>query len=186
MVLATQNPIEMEGTYPLPEAQIDRFFFKLKINYPEHDELLEIIDKTTEDYQPDLQQIISADSILEMRALVKQVPIAEHVKNYAIRLVLASHPDNTFASENVKKYVLFGASPRGVQSLVLAGKVSALIDGRYNVSREDIQAVAKPALRHRVALNIKGEAEGIDEDEIITEIIANIPEKISYPGKAYT
>jgi MoxR-like ATPase len=185
MVLATQNPIEMEGTYPLPEAQIDRFFFKLKINYPEHDELREIIDKTTEEYQPDLQQIISADSILEMKTLIRQVPIATHVKNYAIRMVLASHPDNKFAIENVKKYVLFGASPRGVQSLVLAGKVSALLDGRYSVSREDIRTVAKPSLRHRIALNIKGEAEGIDEDDIIEEIIKSIPEKMSFPGRLY-
>ena len=185
MVLATQNPIEMEGTYPLPEAQIDRFFFKLKINYPEHDELREIIDKTTEDYQPDLRQIIRADSVLEMKALIRQVPIASHVKNYAIRMVLASHPDNKFAIENVKKYVLFGASPRGVQSLVLAGKVSALLEGRYSVSREDIRAVAKPSLRHRIALNIKGEAEGIDEDNIIEEIIKSIPEKMSFPGKVY-
>jgi len=185
MVLATQNPIEMEGTYPLPEAQIDRFFFKLRIDYPDHDELREIIDKTTEDYQPDLQQIISADSILEMKALIRQVPIATHVKNYAIRMVLSSHPDNKFTIENVKKYVLFGASPRGVQSLVLAGKVSAMLDGRYSVSREDIRAVAKPALRHRIALNIKGEAEGIDEDDIIEQIIKSIPNKMSYPGKVY-
>jgi MoxR-like ATPase len=185
MVLATQNPIEMEGTYPLPEAQVDRFFFKLKINYPDHDELREIIDKTTEEYQPELQQRIHADSILEMKALVRQVPIASHVKNYAIRMVLASHPDHKFATANVKQYVLFGASPRGVQSLVLAGKVSALIDGRYNVSREDIKSVAKPALRHRVVLNIKGEAEGIDEDKIIEEIVESIPEKVSYPGKVY-
>jgi MoxR-like ATPase len=188
MVLATQNPIEMEGTYPLPEAQIDRFFFKLKIHYPSHDELREIVDKTTQDYQPDLQQIISADSILEMRTLIRQVPIAEHVKNYAIRLVLSTHPDHPegkFTPEHVKKYVLFGASPRGVQSLVLAGKVSALLDGRYNVSVEDIQAVAKPALRHRIALNIKGEAEGIDEDNLIEKIVGSIPEKVSYPGKVY-
>lgn len=183
MVLATQNPIEMEGTYPLPEAQIDRFFFKLKINYPDLDELRGIIDKTTQNYQPDLQRIIQADSILAMKTLVRQVPIAEHVKNYAIRMVLSSHPDNKYAIENVKKYVLFGASPRGVQSLVLAGKVSALLDERYNVSREDIRSVAKPALRHRIALNIKGEAEGIDEDKIIEEIIESIPEKILYPGK---
>ncbi len=185
MVLATQNPIEMEGTYPLPEAQVDRFFFKLKINYPDHDELREIIDKTTEDYEPDLQQIVHRDSILEMKALIRQVPIATHVKNYAIRLVLASHPDNQLAIENVKKYVLFGASPRGVQSLVLAGKVSALLHGRYNVSLDDIRTVAKPALRHRIALNIKGEAEGIDEDDIVEEIVKHMPEKVSYPGKAY-
>jgi MoxR-like ATPase len=174
MVLATQNPIEMEGTYPLPEAQIDRFFFKLKINYPDQDQLQEIIAKTTEDYQYELRGVIGADSILEMKSLVKQVPIATHVKDYAIKLVLASHPDNTHATEQVKEYVLFGASPRGVQSLILAGKVSALIDGRYNVSIEDINDVAKPALRHRIALNIRGETEGVDTDDIVDEILKQV------------
>ena len=174
MVLATQNPIEMEGTYPLPEAQIDRFFFKLKINYPGQKELQEIINKTTEDYHYELKGAIDAESILEMKSMVKQVPIASHVKDYAIRLVLASHPDNTLATEQVKEYVLFGASPRGVQSLILAAKVSALIDGRYNASIEDIRAVAKPALRHRIALNIRGETEGIDTDGVIDEILSNV------------
>jgi MoxR-like ATPase len=174
MVLATQNPIEMEGTYPLPEAQIDRFFFKLKINYPDHQELQEIIAKTTEDYQPDLKRVIGADSILEMKSLVKQVPIATHVKDRAIRLVLASHPHSSDATDLVEEYVLFGASPRGVQSMILAGKVSALIDGRYNVSIEDINNVAKPALRHRIALNIRGETEGIDVDDIVDEILGSV------------
>jgi len=149
MVLATQNPIEMEGTYPLPEAQIDRFFFKLKIDYPDQKEMHEIISKTTEDYQYELKGVIGAKSILEMKSLVKQVPVATHVKDYAIRLVLASHPDNALATEQVKEFVLFGASPRGVQSLILAGKVSALINRRYNVSMDDIKDAAKPALRHR-------------------------------------
>ncbi|MGD8760923.1 MAG: MoxR family ATPase [Desulfobacteraceae bacterium] len=174
MVLATQNPIEMEGTYPLPEAQIDRFFFKLKISYPDHQELQEIIAKTTEDYQPDLKRVIGIDSILEMKSLVKQVPIATHVKDHAIRLVLASHPDNSDATDLIKEYVLFGASPRGVQSMILAGKVSALIDGRYNVSIEDINDVAKPALRHRIALNIRGETEGIDVDQVVEEILSHV------------
>ncbi len=174
MVLATQNPIEMEGTYPLPEAQIDRFFFKLKMSYPDHDQLQEIIDKTTEDYQYELKGVIGTDSILEMKSIVKQVPIGTHVKDYAIRLALASHPDNTNASERIKEYILFGASPRGVQSLILAGKVSALLDGRYNVSIEDINDVAKPALRHRIMLNIRGETEGIDMDDIIDEIIGKL------------
>jgi MoxR-like ATPase len=174
MVLATQNPIEMEGTYPLPEAQIDRFFFKLKINYPDHQELQEIIAKTTEDYQPDLKRVIGADSILEMKSLVKQVPIATHVKDHAIRLVLASHPDSGDATDLIKDYVLFGASPRGVQSMILAGKVSALIDGRYNVSIEDINDVAQPALRHRIALNIRGETEGIDVDDVVEEILSHV------------
>jgi MoxR-like ATPase len=174
MVLATQNPIEMEGTYPLPEAQLDRFFFKLKISYPDHQELRKIIDKTTENYQYELKRVIGADAILEMKSIVKLVPIATHVKDYAIRLALASHPDNANASEQTREYVLFGASPRGVQSLILAGKVSALLDGRYNVSIEDINDVAKPALRHRILLNIRGETEGIDMDDIIDEIIRKV------------
>jgi len=174
MVLATQNPIEMEGTYPLPEAQVDRFFFKLKISYPDQNELLEIIDKTTEDYKYELKGVIGADSILEMKSLVRQIPIASHVKYYAIRLVLASHPDNPHATEQIKQYVLFGASPRGVQSLILAGKVSAVIDGRYNVSIEDISGVAKAALRHRIVLNIRGETEGIDVDQVIEEILKQV------------
>ncbi len=174
MVLATQNPIEMEGTYPLPEAQLDRFFFKLRVSYPDHQELQKIIDKTTEDYQYELKRVIGADAILEMKSIVKLVPIATHVKDYAIRLALASHPDNANASEQTREYVLFGASPRGLQSLILAGKVSALLDGRYNVSIEDINDVAKPALRHRIVLNIRGETEGIDMDDIIDEIISKV------------
>ena len=174
MVLATQNPIEMEGTYPLPEAQIDRFFFKLEIDYPDYHGLREIIDKTTEDYHYELNRVIGADAILEMKSIVKSVPIANHVKDYAIRLALASHPDGTNASEQIMEYVLFGASPRGVQSLILAGKVSALLDGRYNVSIEDINDVAKPALRHRIVLNIRGETEGVNVDEIIDEIIGKV------------
>jgi len=178
IVLATQNPIEMEGTYPLPEAQIDRFFFKLKVTYPSTEQLVEIIDKTTEDYQPNVNKIIDSASILQMKTLVKQVPIASHVKNYAIRLVLASHPDDNDAIEITKKYVRFGASPRGVQSLVMAGKVWALIQGRYNVSFEDIRKVAKPALRHRIILNLRGEAEGIDADDIIEDILEGVPERV--------
>ena len=174
MVLATQNPIEMEGTYPLPEAQLDRFFFKLRVSYPDHQELQKIIDKTTEDYQYELKRVIGADAILEMRSIVKLVPIATHVKDYAIRLALASHPVNANASEQTREYVLFGASPRGLQSLILAGKVSALLDGRYNVSIEDINDVAKPALRHRIVLNIRGETEGIDMDDIIDEIMSKV------------
>ena len=176
MVLATQNPIEMEGTYPLPEAQIDRFFFKLKINYPNQDELKNILEKTTEDYHYELNRVLGADAILTMKSLVKKVPVASHVKDFATRLVLASHPDNEHASERIKEYVLFGASPRGVQSLILAGKVSALIDGRYNVSLEDIKNVAKPALRHRMALNIRGETEGLDVDELVEEIVSSLGE----------
>ena len=171
MVLATQNPIEMEGTYPLPEAQIDRFFFKLKMNYPNQNELQQILDKTTEDYHYQLNRVIGTDSILKMKSLVKKVPVASHLKAYTTRLVLASHPDNDHATDRIKEYVLIGASPRGLQSIILAGKVAALIDGRYNVSLEDIKDVAKPALRHRVALNIRGETEGVDVDDLIDEIL---------------
>ncbi|MBW2085004.1 MAG: MoxR family ATPase [Deltaproteobacteria bacterium] len=178
IVLATQNPLEMEGTYPMPEAQIDRFFFKLKIEYPTSDQLEEIIEKTTEDYQPELNKVVDSDSILQMKKLVRQVPIALHVKNYAIRLVLASHPDDHASIERTKKYVRYGASPRGVQTLVLAGKVRALFQGRYNASLEDIRAAAKPALRHRIILNLRGEAEGINEDDIIDDILNGVPEKV--------
>lgn len=178
MVMATQNPIEMEGTYPLPEAQVDRFFFKLKIPYPDREQLREIIDMTTEDKEPELRHVLGADEVIEMKQLIKNVPIATHVKDYAIRLVMATHPGGKFAVDKTNRFILFGASPRGVQSLVLAGKVLALLEGRYNVSVEDVQAVAKPALRHRIVFNIKGEAEGLDEDELIEEIIGNVPVKV--------
>jgi len=178
MVLATQNPIEMEGTYPLPEAQVDRFFFKLKIDYPSREHLHEIVDKTTRNTAPEMEPILNAESILSMRRMVKNVPIATHVTDYAVRLVLATHPKDAYATDSTRKFVLFGASPRGVQSLVLAGKVLALFQGRYNVSAEDIRAVAIPALRHRIVLNIKGEAEGVDEDEMIKALIQRIPENI--------
>jgi MoxR-like ATPase len=141
------------------------------MNYPDREELLEIIDKTTEEYQPELNRVVGTDAITEMKSLVKQVPIASHVKDYAIQLIMASHPDNELATEQIKEFVLFGSSPRGVQSLILAGKVSALLDGRYNVAIDDIDNVAKPALRHRIALNIRGETEGIDTDQIIEEIL---------------
>ena len=178
MVLATQNPIEMEGTYPLPEAQIDRFFFKLKIDYPSREHLHEIVDKTTRNTAPEMKPILNAESILSMRQMVKNVPIATHVTDYAVRLVLATHPKDAYATDSTREFVLFGASPRGVQSLVLAGKVLALFQGRYNVSAEDIRAVAIPALRHRIVLNIKGEAEGVDEDEMIEALIKNVPENV--------
>ena len=178
IVIATQNPLEMEGTYPLPEAQIDRFFFKLMVDYPSPEQLSEIVDKTTENYEPNLHTIIQKDTILEMKALVKQVPIASHVKDYAIRLVLASHPDDQYPIKKAKKYVRFGSSPRGVQSLVQAAKVRALLQGRYNASLENIQEVAKPALRHRLILNLTAEAEGISADDIIEDLIAGVPLKV--------
>lgn len=178
IVLATQNPLEMEGTYPLPEAQVDRFFFKLKVEYPTSDQFEEILEKTTEDYEPDLHEILDGDTITKMKHLVKQVPIASHIKQYAIRLVMATHPDDPFAVNKTKQYVRFGASPRAGQALVMAGKVLALIKGRYNVDFEDIQEVAKPALRHRVILNLKGTADGIDTDEMIDDLLKGVPKKV--------
>jgi MoxR-like ATPase len=165
----------MEGTYPLPEAQVDRFFFKLKITYPSAEELGEILDKTTEEAEPELQPVVAADTILEMKRLVRQVPVAEHVKAYAIRLVLASHPDDSLAVARARQYVRIGASPRGVQSLILGAKVAALFDGRYNASLEDVQAVALPALRHRLLLNLRGEAEGVDADAVVNDLVRGVP-----------
>ena len=178
IVLATQNPLEMEGTYPLPEAQVDRFFFKLKIDYPTSEQLNEIIEKTTEDYEPEMHTVMDTNTILEMKTLVKQVPMAEHVKDYAIRLVMASHPNGEYSIDMVKQYVRFGSSPRGAQGLVMAGKVKALLDGRYNASSEDIREVAKPALRHRILLNLRGEAEGVNEDDIVEDILKRVPHKL--------
>jgi MoxR-like ATPase len=171
IVLATQNPLEMEGTYPLPEAQVDRFFYKLIVKFPNHDELSEIIDKTTEDNKPNLESPVSKDAILLMKHTVKQVPVASHVKDFAIRLLLGSHPNQEKSTEKVKTFIRFGASPRGLQTLIMAGKVMALLNGRFSVSTEDIKKVAKPALRHRIILNLKGEAEGVNPDTLIEEII---------------
>lgn len=178
MVLATQNPFEMEGTYPLPEAQIDRFFFKLKIDYPTPDEMLEIIDKTTEDYKPEIKKVLGADKIIEMRELIRQVPVSTKVKEFAIRVVMASHPGEKCPISKTRKYVNFGASPRGAQALIMASKVLALLDNRYNASLDDIRSIAKPTLRHRIILNLRGEAEGIDVDQIIEDIIHGVAEEV--------
>lgn len=176
VVLATQNPIEMEGTYPLPEAQVDRFFYKLAIQYPTAEELNTILEKTTEDFQAKLKKVIDGPKILAMRPWVKQVPIATHVKEYAIRLVLATHPSDENPVATARHYVRYGASPRGLQALVLAGKLNALLEGRYHVSFEDLKQVAKPALRHRIILSLKGVAESIAVDEVIDHIIETVSE----------
>ncbi|MGQ9610079.1 MAG: AAA family ATPase [bacterium] len=170
-VLATQNPIEMEGTFPLPEAQLDRFLFKLKVNYPAFDELSEIIERTTINEVPRAEKILESDQVLEMRWLIREVTLASHVRDEAVRIVFATRPESELSPERVKKYVRYGSSPRGAQALILAAKVKALQDGRYNVSIDDIYEVAQPALRHRIILNFEGEAEGIDIDELITSII---------------
>ena len=178
MVLATQNPFEMEGTYPLPEAQIDRFFFKLKIDYPTPDQMLEIINKTTEDYQPEMNKVINAAEIIEMRQLIRQVPVSTKVKEFAVRTVMASHPIERCPISKTRKYVNFGASPRGAQALIMASKVLAILNGRYNASMDDIREIAKPTLRHRIILNLRGEAEGIDVDQIIEDIIYGVAEEV--------
>jgi len=176
-VLATQNPLEMEGTYPLPEAQLDRFFMKLNVSYPSFDELSDIVDRTTQSETLSLEAVLTEDTIWEAQHFVREVPIASHVKDYAIRLVMATHADSPYASDLVQRYVRYGSSPRGVQGLVLAGKVRALFNRRFNVSLDDIRAVAVPCLRHRLILNFEGEAEGIESADLITDLLERLPEQ---------
>jgi MoxR-like ATPase len=175
LVLATQNPIEMEGTYPLPEAQVDRFLFKLKVETPSLPELMEIMERTSGPALPAPAMVANGATIRGMQAFAREVPAAEHVKLYAARLVRATHPDDGEAGSMAKRFVRYGSSPRGAQALLVAGKVRALMEGRANVSIEDLQALALSALRHRVLLNFEGEAEGVDPDEIIKSIVAEIP-----------
>ena len=173
MVLATQNPIEMEGTYPLPEAQLDRFLLKLNAAYPSAEELLQIIDRATGEQLPAVTAMMNAAELIELRELVRSVVIARHVKEYAVRLVLATHPDS--AAPLSQRYVRHGASPRGLLSMILMAKALALFDGRLNVSFDDLKAAAPPTLRHRILLNFEGEAEGIAVEDLITEIIRDTP-----------
>ncbi len=174
LVLATQNPIEMEGTYPLPEAQLDRFTFKLNVHFPAADELAEILNRTTRQSEPKASQAADGDTILAMGELARGVAIASHVNEYAVRLLLATHPDNEHAPAAVKRFVRYGASPRGAQAMILGAKISVLLGGRYNISFEDLQAMAFPALRHRIILNFEGEAEGITTDDVIGEIVKRV------------
>ena len=177
-VLATQNPIDQEGTYPLPEAQLDRFFFKLVVGYPTGDELTEILNRTTEGHTADLNEVVAKDAFIELQKLVVEVPVATHVKEYAVRLIQATHPGTETAAPVANQYLRFGSSPRGLQTLVLAGKVKALTQGRFNVSFDDIQSVAHAAMRHRLILNFEAEAEGITTDHIITEILDAVPRDV--------
>jgi MoxR-like ATPase len=174
-VLATQNPIEQEGTYPLPEAQLDRFLFKLVIQYSSRKELAEIVDRTTGKEAPKPQKVMGGAEIMGWRGLVRELVVAPHVKDYAIRLVLATHPRGEFATAITNKYVGFGSSPRGVQSLILAAKFRALLDGRWNVAFGDVRGVALAALRHRVLLNFEGEADGVSSDKVVNEILEEVP-----------
>ncbi len=176
-VMATQNPIEQEGTYPLPEAQLDRFMFKLVVGYSTREELTVILDRTTRGERPKAAPVIDGETLVRMQALVREVIVAPHVQDYAIRLALATHPEGPFAPAVTNQYIRWGSSPRGVQTLVLAAKVRALLDGRYNVSFEDFRRVYLPSLRHRVLLNFEAQAEGIASDDVLLKVLDTVPEK---------
>jgi MoxR-like ATPase len=176
LVLATQNPIEMEGTYPLPEAQLDRFLFKVNVEFPASDELIEILNRTTGEAEPEVGVAAGGETVLAMGTLARQVPVASNVTDYAARLTIATHPESDAAPESVRRYVRYGASPRGAQALILGGKVTALLAGRYNVAYEDLRAVAPAALRHRLLLNFEGQAEGVSADDVVREVIDAVAE----------
>jgi MoxR-like ATPase len=176
-VLATQNPLEMEGTYPLPEAQLDRFFFKLNVAYPSTAELIAISDRTTSGADAKATAVVSGTEIVSMQHLARQTPIATHVTSYAVRVLRATHPDNPEAAAMTKRYVRYGGSPRALQAMILGGKIMALLDGRYNVAFKDIKTAALPALRHRIILNFDGEAEGISPDAIIANVLEEVKEE---------
>ncbi|HUG89853.1 MAG TPA: MoxR family ATPase [Planctomycetaceae bacterium] len=175
LVLATQNPLEMEGTYPLPKAQLDRFLLKLIVRFPRAEELETILDRTTEAAEPRAEPVMDGARILELRRLARQIPIAGEVRRYGINLVLATHPDNELAPEAARRYVHYGASPRGAQALILAAKIRAVLDQRYHVARDDLRAVAHAALRHRLILNFEGQAENVSTDQVIDEILRGMP-----------
>jgi MoxR-like ATPase len=176
-VMATQNPIEQEGTYPLPEAQLDRFFFKLNLQYTGREEMATILDRTTRGEWPTAAKVMDGAEVAQWQQLVRELLIAPPVQDYAIRLVLATHPGGEFAAADTNKYIRCGASPRGAQALVLAGKVRALLEGRYNVSFEDIRQVYLPALRHRIILNFEAQAENIPSDTVLMQILKEVKEK---------
>ncbi len=173
-VLATQNPLEMEGTYPLPEAQLDRFFFHIKVDFPNHDELIEIANRTTGANEDRPTTVTNGAAIVAMQRLARQVPIAKHLTAYAVKLLEATHPQHPTAPDMVRRYVRYGASPRGMQAMIIAAKSRALIDNRYNVDPHDLQAALLPALRHRLILNFEGQAEGITPDEILRQVIQGV------------
>ncbi|MDB4341988.1 MoxR family ATPase [bacterium] len=174
-VLATQNPIDQEGTYPLPEAQLDRFFYKLLVGYPTAGELSEIVTRTTEGSSVQVSKVVDGATLIELQQLVQQVPVASHVKDYAIRLILATHPNTETALDISNQFLRFGSSPRGAQALLLGAKVRALTEGRFNVSFDDVAVVAPPALRHRLIVNFEAEAEGVTTDIVLDKIMAGVP-----------
>ncbi len=179
LVLATQNPLEMEGTYPLPEAQLDRFLFKLKVPFPEREALHTILERTTSALEPEAKPCIENARILELREVVRQVPVSRTVQDYTIRVLQATHPDRQESPETTRKFVRYGASPRGAQAMLLGAKILALQAGRFSASCQDVRTVAPLALRHRVILNFEGEAEGVTTDQVVSDILAKIPEEAS-------
>ena len=184
-VLATQNPIEMEGTYPLPEAQLDRFLLKLRVRYPAIEELNAIIDRTTHSQTATVDRVMTGPAVLSYRELIREVPIASHVRDLASTIVMATHPEWEHAPDATRRFVRYGASPRGAQALVLGAKVLALSEGRYNVSVEDLRALAAPALRHRIILNFEGEAEAVDVDKLISDIVTSAEGLVTRAKEAF-
>jgi MoxR-like ATPase len=176
-VMATQNPIEQEGTYPLPEAQLDRFLFKLVVGYSTRDELATVVDRTTKGVTIRPEKVMDGTEIRRWQQLIREVILAQHVQDYLVRLTLATHPQGPYALPITNQYLRWGSSPRGAQTLALAAKVRALLEGRYNVSFEDVRRVYLPAMRHRVVLNFEAQAEGIDTDHVLLEILEKLPEK---------
>jgi MoxR-like ATPase len=175
LVLATQNPLEMEGTYPLPEAQLDRFLFKIRVEFPAEDELMHILDRTTGAKNQAARPVLDGERILQMRELVRAIPVADSLTRYVVRVLRATHPDDKAAPDLVKRYVRFGGSPRGAQAMLLAARIRASLQGRLTPSIDDVRAVATPALRHRVILNFEGEAEGIAIDDCIEQVLKAVP-----------
>jgi MoxR-like ATPase len=173
-VLATQNPLEMEGTYPLPEAQLDRFLFKLIVPFPSAQEIELILDRTTESNSPEAKPLFDPKRILEMSALARRIPISDEVRRHAIHVLMATHPDHELATAMTKRFVRFGSSPRGAQAMILSAKINAILDYRYHVSRNDIDSVAINCLRHRVLVNFEGQAEDVKTDDVIRDILSNI------------
>ncbi len=178
-VMATQNPIEQEGTYPLPEAQLDRFFFKLEVGYSSREELIEILDRTTTGKSPAIERVLDAASIVEHQKLVRQVHVPAEVQDFAVRLVMATHPQGPFATPMVNRFLRFGASPRAAQTIALAAKVQALLDGRSQASFDDVKGSVLPAMRHRCLMNFEAEAEGVDADEVLRNILETVPASAS-------
>ncbi|HEX4590890.1 MAG TPA: MoxR family ATPase [Gemmataceae bacterium] len=178
-VLATQNPLEMEGTYPLPEAQLDRFFFKLLVKFPSMADMESILDRTTEPTRPKAEPVLDGERIRALTALVLQIPVAPEVRRYAIAVVMATHPEHDLAAPMSRQFVRYGSSPRGAQAIILAAKVRAILDGRYHVARDDIRAAAPAALRHRIILNFEGQADGVPPDAVIANVLKTAAEPVA-------